>query len=67
MSNKELHSSIYKSQNCIKLRKSHKEQKLLRCSSEFDSSPSVTGQAARPAPHREGRKVGLGKRICVTK
>lgn len=39
-----------------------KEQKLLRCSSEFDSSPSVAGQAARPAPHGEGRKVGFGKR-----
>lgn len=49
--------------NCRKA----KEQKLLGCSSEFDSSPSVTGQAARPAPRREGRRVGFGTRICVTK
>lgn len=56
MSNKELHSSIYKSQNCIKLRKSQKNrscsgvvQSLTPLSPWQDKLPDLphTGRAGR--------------------
>lgn len=58
MSNKELHSSIYKSQNCIKLQKSRKNRS---CSGVVQSlTPSLGDRTScQPCPAQGGQEGGI--------